>query len=166
MRFELANSGRALRFAHLDPQLAQLICMAPDAARAGASHPASRQRLFPDPSGDKSFNAEWQEIVQPSLAKLFLSASEQVTADLTQSQAHQPDEDGMCSIEIPLEHVDAWLNCLNAARLSLAEQFDFTDNELAETGPSHVDSPRSLALLQIHFYAILQECLISQICDQ
>ncbi len=162
MRIEVVNSGRTLRFSGLDRLLAQIVCTAPEMARNGTTEPRARKRLFPEPSRDQTINKEWEEFIQPGLESLFLSAADQVASDLAQHAVLEPDDDGVCSFDVPLDHVDAWLACLNTARLSLAALHGFSDQELAGSSPTDVKSLRELALLQIHFYAVLQECLLAQ----
>jgi hypothetical protein len=57
-------------------------------------------------------------------------------------------------------HGEAWLNALNQARLILAGKFEFTDEELSLHEVPRSFSRRDLVLLQINFYAAIQERII------
>ena len=57
-------------------------------------------------------------------------------------------------------HGEAWLNALNQARLILATQFEFSDEELSLHEVPRSFSRRDLVLLQINFYAAIQERII------
>jgi hypothetical protein len=57
-------------------------------------------------------------------------------------------------------HGEAWLNALNQARLILATKFEFSDEELSLHEVPRSFSRRDLVLLQINFYAAIQERII------
>jgi hypothetical protein len=61
---------------------------------------------------------------------------------------------------IPSDHVDAWLNCLNQARLIIVEENRFTEADMDHREPPDLSTRRGLALLKVHFYAHLQEALV------
>lgn len=161
MNVELIHSGKLLRFSQLDATLAWLIARAPAIAEEGMAEPASRERLLPQPSNDDEFNREWVEFIQPGLEKAILSASELVARDLAELQIRPGCNDH--AFDVPLDHADAWLHCLNAARLTLTARHRFADGELAGEMPPRIDSVRELALFQVHLYAVIQECLLAQI---
>ena len=99
---------------------------------------------------------DWKSLVHPGLQETFLSAREVVLADLRRIS----EIDGKFTMEIPKNHIDAWLNALNQARLAIAGENHFGERDLAkEIVPDSTD-PRSLALFQISFYGFLQECLV------
>ena len=64
------------------------------------------------------------------------------------------------SLEIPRAHSEAWLTTLNALRLALAEEHGFTEKDLSLNDAPDFSSERGLALMQVNFYAFIQECLL------
>jgi hypothetical protein len=95
--------------------------------------------------------------VRPELRHLFLSARKTVEADL-ENLLDRPGRLGR--LIVPRAHGDAWLNTLNQARLVLASKFDFSDEELSMHEVPKSFSRRDLVLLQINFYAAIQERII------
>ena len=69
------------------------------------------------------------------------------------------------TLEIPPDHTDAWLTTLNALRLALAEEHRFTEKDLSEKESSDLSTERGLALMQVNFYAFIQECLLQAMED-
>ncbi len=119
-------------------------------------------RLFSSPAetSERQFLSDWDEYVRPELRHLFLSARKTVEADLERLS----DRPGHLSrLVVPQAHGDAWLNTLNQARLILASKFDFSDEELSMHEVPKSFSRRDLALLQINFYAAIQERIIDAI---
>ena len=120
---------------------------------------AAEARLFPCPSndaGEDSLRSDWKAHVQPGLHELFQSSRQVVESDLRALV----DEDEIFRLEFPLKHGEAWLNALNQSRLALAEQHNFDEAELSSSGPISVENERDFALLQISFYAMLQQLLV------
>ncbi len=98
--------------------------------------------------------------MRPELRHLFLSARKTVEADL-EKLSDRPGHLGR--LIVPRAHGDAWLNTLNQARLILASKFDFSDEELSMHEVPKSFSRRDLVLLQINFYAAIQERIIDAI---
>jgi len=120
-------------------------------------------RFFPDPIAPEANDPvaeDWKAFVVPDLHSAFLSARQTVAADLRNLHP-QEDAKGL-AMEIPRAHLDDWLNALNQARLAIAAEFRFEEEDLEEDPSPHDDSPRSLALAQIHFFGVLQEYLVDQ----
>ena len=63
-------------------------------------------------------------------------------------------------MEIPPNHMDPWLGTLNQARLAIAEENHFGEQDLSEEISPDTSDPRSISLFQINFYGFLQECLV------
>jgi len=154
MNIERDENGGFL-FSDVEPPLAELFLAIPSAADPDGNAAAHR-RLFPDPVAEKGAAAveDWEQWVKPVLREAFENASTTVEADLTPMAA------GEDAVTIPLEHVDAWLNALNQARLVLAERFEVTEEEMNRPAPFPSQNERHTALTQIHVYGLLQECLI------
>ena len=117
--------------------------------------PAATARLFPDPMAGKEekISQEWAEYVAPELREGFENASTTVEADLGALMAGE-------DLTIPLDHVDAWLNALNQARLVLAARFEVTEADMDNSEPFDSQNEREKAISQIHVFGLLQECLI------
>ncbi len=153
MHFRQHTSG-ALEIFDLHPLLASLVAELPNVA---GRHDKARGRLFPEPVGNGSHEElrhDWREHVQPELERLFASSRELVAGDV----AEMPPEANR--LLIPANHADAWLNCLNQARLVIVEENEFTEADMDHREPPDLSSRRGLALLKVHFYAHLQEALV------
>ncbi|MEI8235195.1 MAG: DUF2017 family protein [Verrucomicrobiota bacterium] len=142
-------------FAEVEPPLVELFLAIPPAADPGGSR-AAQDRLFPDPAAHKeeALSAEWNELVRPELREAFENATATVEGDL------EPLAAGRDELTIPLEHMDAWLNTLNQARLALAARYGVGEADLNRAAAYPPRDERDLAVSQIHVYGLLQECLI------
>jgi hypothetical protein len=144
----------ALALDDIPPFLSGLLQAIP--VRAASDEPGVESRFFPSPGGDEHLAEDWQAFIRPDLQETFRSAREVVAGDLVQlSQAGEPS-----AMRIPRAHMEAWLNALNQARLSIAEEHHFGDADLSREVTPDPSDPRSLALFQINFYGFLQECLM------
>ena len=117
---------------------------------------AAQERLYPDPlKGDEgaALREEWKEYVKPDLRHLFETARATVEGDLEQLL-------GGSTLIIPPDHVGAWLNVLNQARLVLASRFELSEADLEKPVSYVLETERDLALFQVHFYGFVQECLL------
>jgi hypothetical protein len=153
MHFRQHTSG-ALEIFDLHPLLAGLVTELPNVA---GRHEKARGRLFPDPGGNgmhEELLHDWRDHVQPELERLFASSRATVARDI----AGVPPE--ASRLLIPSDHVDAWLNCLNQARLIIVEENRFTEADMDHREPPDLSTRRGLALLKVHFYAHLQEALV------
>ena len=106
---------------------------------------------------------DWISYVQPDIYGYFQSSLAVVESDLRQIKE---TSDQTFQIEFPLDHGEAWINTLNQVRLTLALNFKFTEQELAEESLSEIRDERSLALAKLHFYAFLQHCIVERLLDQ
>jgi hypothetical protein len=155
MRFRRAASGSwELRDIH--PLFVSLLAELPKAA---ARHRKAQARLYPDPAGGRGeaeFRSDWKEHVRPGLERLFASTREIVARDLSALVRHGPGT----TLLIPGNHLEAWLNTLNQARLVIVEENGFTESDLARCEPPDLATRRGLSLLKVHFYAHVQELLV------
>ena len=106
----------------------------------------AEQRIFSAPAADpkeKKLCEEWKSYVEPELRRLFQSSIETVTSDLVQLNGNEKSLRN-CTLRIPLDHADAWLNALNQARLVIAAKYDFSESELNDHYHSPVGSRRDL----------------------
>ncbi len=122
-----------------------------------------KQRLFPDPSEDDETRRDWARLVHPELYALLASAREIVQRDL----AGIVSSGGLCRLEIPAPHVNAWISALNAARLALGalhgieDEDDLHPFEAAEEEDEVVElDERGLAIVKIHVLGELQALLV------
>ncbi len=160
---EVFRKNGVLEISEIDPFLAELLRQIPVSTQT-ESVPAAEQRLFSAPASpnEKEMCAEWKLYVEPELRRLFQSATETVESDLRQlGAAEKPFAN--CTLRIPWEHSDAWLNALNRARLAIAAKYDFTEAELSDHYRSPIGSRRDLSLFQVNFYGFLQEFILREI---
>ncbi len=117
-------------------------------------------RFFPPPAtgaDEEGLREDWSAFVQPELLTTFREAREVVQADLRLAT----EEENAWIVRIPIKHINAWLNALNQARLSLAEEHSFDEDALSKKLPTSLESSHDLALLQMHFYGMIQEWFVS-----
>ena len=149
-----ATEEGALDLEEIPPFLFELLKAVP--LRAASGDPRVESRFFPAPAQDELLIEDWKSLVQPGLQDTFLSAREVVLADLRKTS----ETVGGFGMEIPPNHMDAWLNTLNQARLAIAEENGFGERDLSEEIVPDPSNPRLIALFQITFYGFLQECLV------
>jgi hypothetical protein len=119
--------------------------------------PEGSARLLPPPGEDEELCIDWQDHVQPELRRGFDAARAVVEGDLA-TMVREKDE--TWSLQIPADHGEAWLSTLNALRLALASEHVLTEAELSEREEPDFSTPRGLAVMQVNFFAFIQECLI------
>jgi len=159
---EFRRTGDVLELSELDPFLAELLRQIPASTKYDDAIEAE-QRVFSAPAqpNEKEICEEWKLYVEPGLRRLFESATETVAADLQQLNGNQKPF-ANCTLRIPTEHTDAWLNALNQARLIIAAKNKFSENELCDHYRSPIGSRRDLSLFQINFYGFLQEFILRE----
>ncbi len=158
---EICRHGDAFEISDLDPFLAELLRQIPASTRV-KDVPSAEARLFSRPSAEKEICAEWKSYVEPELRRLFQSAAETVSSDLAQLNGNEKSLYN-CTLHIPVDHADAWLNTLNQARLVIASKYNFSDGELNDHYRSPTGSRRDLGLFQVNFYGFLQEFILREI---
>ncbi len=160
---EICRDEDALQISDLDPFLAELLRQIPLSTNPDGA-PGAEARLFAQPSAEEEIRAEWKSYVEPELRRLFRSATETVADDLAQLNGDAKSLSN-CTLHIPIDHADAWLNTLNQARLVIAAKYNFSDEELNDHDRSPIGSRRDLGLFQINFYGFLQEFILREIRD-
>jgi Domain of unknown function (DUF2017) len=157
---EICHRNDEFEISELDPFLAELLRQIPASANPEGA-PAAEQRLFSSPAGpgETKLCAEWKLYAEPELRRLFQSATETVAEDLQQLKGNEKTF-ANCTLRIPRQHADAWLNALNQARLVIAAKHNFTDGELCDHDRSPIGSRRDLSLFQVNFYGFLQEFIL------
>jgi hypothetical protein len=161
MYFEISKSGNPL-FTKIHPLLAGMIQAT--AVDPWERFPDGSTRLLPTPGQDEDLRSDWEDIVQPELRRHFDTERAVVAEDLAtmkQGRGKNPS----WSLEIPTSHADAWLITLNSQRLALVTEYGITEKELAQKTESDFSTERGFALMQVNFFAFIQECLV-QALDQ
>jgi Domain of unknown function (DUF2017) len=152
------RTGSAIEFAEIEPLEQELLWQIVSVFEAPPD-PSVEDRLFSAPANETEteFLSDWSDYVQPELRRLFLSARTLVKEDLG---ALQQGKGRRSRLKFPVEHGEAWLNTLNQARLALAARFHFTEAELSSHKLPRAFTKRDLVLVQINFYAAIQERII------
>ena len=156
MIFELSNKGNP-SFSGIHPLLAGLLQAV--AVNPWERYPEGSSRLLPPPGEDEELLLDWQDLVQPELRRHFDLERSHVAEDLA-AMKQGNGENASWSLEIPTDHCDAWLTTLNALRLALVAEQGFTEADLSRKGNPDFSTERGLALMQVNFYAFVQECLL------
>jgi hypothetical protein len=151
-------SEDSIEFTDIEPIEADLLRQIPILCDSPGDRRAE-SRLFSSPAdaGEVQFLNDWEEYVRPELRHIFVSARTTVERDL---EAIQERPGYSSRLVILCGHGEAWLNALNQARLILANKFEFSDEELSLHEVPRSFSRRDLVLLQINFYAAIQERII------
>ncbi|HWM25843.1 MAG TPA: DUF2017 family protein [Chthoniobacterales bacterium] len=160
---EIRRQGDCIEISELDPFLAELLRQVPESTNTDGVE-AAQQRLFSSPAAasEAEMCAEWKLYVEPELRRLFQTATQTVAADLQQlNGSTKPFAD--CTLRIPTENSDAWLNALNQARLVIAAKYNFSEGELCDHYRSPIGSRRDLGLFQVNFYGFLQEFILHEL---
>lgn len=156
MYFEFSKSGNPL-FTRIHPLLAGMLQSL--AADPWERYPEGSARLLPSPGEDEELRTDWEDLVQPELRRHFNTESAMVVEDLAQLKQGN-GKNPAWSLEIPSDHSNAWLTTLNAHRLALVTECHLTEAELSEKTEPDFFSERGFALMQVNFFAFMQECLI------
>ena len=129
---------------------------------AASDDPAVEARLFPAPSGgaDHGLDSDWKSYVEPDLRQLFQSSLETIAEDL--APLAPPRSKGPDTLRLPVSHLEAWIHGLNQARLAIVARHGLTEREL-ENAVAVEDEGRAFAILQTHFYAVLQQAFLSEL---
>ncbi len=154
MQIQREDNGSYV-LSEVDSPLEEMLAAIPASLDPKGNH-AAEDRLYPAPmkgSEGEALREEWTEYIKPDLRHLFETARDTVKGDLEQLL-------GGSTLIIPSEHIDAWLNALNQARLVLASRFELSEADLDKPVSYVLETERDLALFQVHFYGFVQECLI------
>ena len=146
---------KSILLSHIDPVFAELLRRVPASADPSGSEAAQR-RIFSAPtedSGEEQFASDWQEYVEPELAKLFQSALQVIAGDLKKLRVDAISGEGTMSVAN--DHLESWIHGLNQARLVLTERHKIQEEDLEQSPPLAAD-PRSFLFAQLRFYAELQ----------
>jgi hypothetical protein len=159
---EVRRNGDALEVCDIDPFLAELLRQVPESTNTSGNEVAEH-RIYSAPAdqSEKELNHEWTQYVEPELRRLFRSATETVAQDL-QMLNGSTKPFANCTLRIPIDHAEAWLNALNQARLVIAAKNGFTEAELSDHYRSPIGSRRDLSLFQVNFYGFLQEFILHE----
>ena len=154
-----AQDGKRIRISGIDPLVAACLYELPQILEQRDA-PAAHDRLFPNPTDkDSKTNEDWHSAVTPELRHLFLSAGEIVTRNLTAMQRPSPQSNSM-HVEFPIEHVPAWINAINQARLILGALHNVTEDDMNAT-LDELRTAKDHAVLKIHVLGYLLELFIA-----
>ena len=156
MYFERSKEGNPL-FSKIHPLLAGVLQTA--ALDPWKRYTAGSVRLLPSPGEDAELCRDWRDFVQPGLRLHFGEDRAIVAADIA-AMKQGSGKNPHWSLEIPRAHSDAWLTTLNAQRLAMVAEYSLTEQELAAKGMPNLSNERSIALMQVRFFAFIQECLV------
>ena len=156
MYFELSKKGNPL-FSKIHPLLAGMLQTV--AVDPWERYPEGSARLLPSPGDDEELRTDWEDLVQPELLRHFNAERSVVAEGLSQMRPGRGKNPGW-SLEIESAHTDAWLTTLNAHRLALVSEYHLTEEELSEKKEPDFSSERGFALIQVNYFAFMQECLI------
>jgi hypothetical protein len=158
MRIERLND-RTVAIGPLDLMSREFLLQIRKSAEPGENS-AARERLFPAPTSDKEseLRQEWREFVEPELAQLFDSHLDVIEKDLKSMQG-DATENSVHVLHVPVKHLDAWIHGLNQARLAIAARYNFTETDMESPIELEGDA-RELALFQVWFYGLLEECFL------
>lgn len=152
--------GRHVCFRYIHPRLAEQLREMPEYL-ANLSD-KSEQRFFPSPteSNDmENFRSDWKAYVESDLHDQFRSARDIVASDL---RGMTKSGEGL-ELLIPENHIDAWLNVLNQARLALEEDFGISSRQIDFTTTDEVAEDMGLAVLRNELFIFMQECLVQHL---
>ncbi|MHC4938393.1 MAG: DUF2017 family protein [Planctomycetota bacterium] len=157
-------SDGSVRVGDLAPWFVGVMLELPDLLQSDQPEEVSK-RLYPEPSDDEKINEDWEKYVRPELFALVASAREIVIKDIGNMG---PDEDAgglaLWNLDIPAQHIQAWISALNVARLTLSEKHKVHEGDMEE--PDELDeeedewSEKRFAVARIHLLGYLQQILI------
>ena len=101
--------------------------------------------------------------MQPELRRHFDAERAVVVGDLERMVSPKEKDEEGATLEIPLAHAEAWLTTLNALRLALVGEHRFTEADLSNESLPDLSDARGIALMQVNFYAFIQECLVRRL---
>jgi len=166
-RVERMSDG-GLRLANLAPWFVGVLLELPDLLDSDQPEAVSR-RLYPEPSEDQDQQEDWDKYVRPELFALIASARRIVVRDIGGMGPGEEDP-GMplWILDIPENHIQAWISALNVARLTLSEKHGVGEAEMTAIEEDEFDpdsdewSEKRFAVARIHLLGYLQQMLIEQ----
>lgn len=118
---------------------------------------AVRRRLFPlaylDPTEEEA-EQEWQRMVHPDLVRTKLEALSLLAASLERAS----EKSGRAEVVLSPQETDAWLGCLNDARLALGVALGVTDE--TDLDAMTADDPAAAAFAMYAWLTGLQGALV------
>ena len=158
-RVEPTDAGVA--FVNLAPPFVMMLLELPELL-APEQPDEVKRRLYPAPSDDAAHQEEWERLVHPELFSLVASARDIVRRDLA---GLRPEGTGAWRVEIPREHVAAWISALNTARLTLGATHGVEEEEdLHPVDDDEEVDEKRLAVVKIHVLGELQALLVLDYC--
>jgi len=153
-----ARDGGAFLLRRLPPVMALALKELPGLLADDA--PGIRDRLVGNPyPGDEEAARQWEEYAVPELEHLFRSARDLVGRDIA-NLTPEPRLKNRFRVEIPADHITAWLSALAAVRVALGEAHALTEEELESLLPPVLTCERDRAILLVHLLGWVQGLLV------
>ncbi len=160
MEFQ-TEAGGPFKFRFIPPLLAELLKEIPNWTTEFSQR--ADERLYPSPTEDpveKELIKDWNAYIQPGLAEHFQSCRQVVASDLGKMTQ---DAGSVFQLIIPFSHADAWINALTQARLAIASELGFTEEELSEKNEPELTNKRDFAAFQVNFYGFLTHYFVEHL---
>jgi hypothetical protein len=160
MEFQ-AQPGRPFQLRLIPPLLADLLKEIPNWTTEFSQN--ADERLYPLPTDDlleRELIKDWSAYIQPGLAEHFQSCRATVASDLAKMTQ---EKSGVFQLTIPFSHADAWINALTQARLAIATELGFTEEELSEKNEPELTNKRDFAAFQVNFYGFLTHYFVEHL---
>jgi hypothetical protein len=145
----------------LPREFAELLLELPSILDAD-DRPEVRSRRYQDPTDDAETNAEWQRMMREELVHLFGEARDVVAQDLELLEKTLDHPIG-ARLDIPPDHVNAWISALQIARVSLGATHGLDEEPVDVATVLAEPGERAGAMLRIHVLGDLQALLLQEI---
>ena len=161
---EIRRQEDCLEISELDPFLAELLRQIPESCNVEGVE-AAQQRMFSPPAAAlRGGNVRGMEALRRTgVAPAYFDRPRKPSPRILQQLNGCTKPFANCTLRIPAENADAWLNAFNQARLAIAAKYNFTDGELCDHYRSPIGSRRDLGLFQVNFYGFLQEFILQEL---
>jgi hypothetical protein len=155
---ETRKGGPGLLLRRIPPVMALALRELPSLLADDA--PGIRNRLSGNPYPEDGDAArQWREYAVPELEHLFRTSRDLVGRDLAGLEP-EPRLRNRFRMEIPAEHLTAWLSALAAVRVALGEAHGLTEEELETLLPPVLTCEKDRAILLVHLLGWVQGLLV------
>lgn len=143
---------------NVPPVMALVLRQLPELLSDGS--PGIRGRLTGSPyPGDPEGSAQWEKYAVPELEHLFRSARDLVVKDIG-SLGPEAKATDRFQVEIPANHLAAWISSLAAVRVALGGVHGLTEQEMESELPPVLVTARDRAVLVVHLLGWVQGLLV------
>ena len=124
------------------------------------------EKIFQFPCKEEvEFSSDWKEFIEPGLIELLGSCWDIAIADLKKMETVKTNNALFAEFIISPSHRESWLRVLNFLRLSLAEKYQFTKEEMDAHKMPSIKSAREMAVFQMQLLTMMQVCCIEAESD-